>query len=218
MTLLLENVDLVAADGLDGKNLIVPIRQTCRHMQFRRILVFAPECPDELAEFGVEWIPQTWHRKEDYNKFMVYTLKDYVTDGFILNIHRDGYVLNWRAWEDLFLDYDYIGAPWDYEDGITVGNSGFALRSKKLLEIGSTLPLPGEKDSAYWSRCDDFIEDHFLFRYHGQKLLELGIKIAPPEVAARFSIEGNPKYGTVWNGQFGFHNDKITDISKAPLD
>ena len=55
---------------------------------------------------------------------------------FVLFIEWDGYVIEPRAWHPSFREYDYIGAKWadDPADGMRVGNSGFCLQSKRLLD------------------------------------------------------------------------------------
>ena len=66
-------------------------------------------------------------------------------------IHDDGFVVNPDSWQDDFLNYDYIGAPYPLPqdnfsyrdiDGnlIRVGNS-VSLRSKKLLDLPIQLDL-----------------------------------------------------------------------------
>ena len=81
---------------------------------------------------------------KDYSRFMIYNLNEHVDSDFALTIQHDGFIINPNAWRDDFLDYDYIGAPWPWrEQGfvtpfgehISVGNGGFSLRSKKLLEL-----------------------------------------------------------------------------------
>jgi hypothetical protein len=112
-----------------------------------------------------------------------------------------------------FLQYDYIGAPWWYNDECNVGNGGFSLRSKKLQTILQNDPIIFETD------C----EDHNICRTYGNYLKSKGVKFAPEDVASTFSIEGDlhgkvsgrEKYnGDTWNGEFGFHGLHKTDISK----
>jgi hypothetical protein len=126
-----------------------------------------------------------------------------VQTSHVLIIQHDGFILNPYAWDDEFLQYDYIGAPWCYDDGLNVGNGGFSLRSKRLLDILST---------------DEHIvqshtEDYRIGRTYRRRLERRGIRFAPESLASRFSIEGNIKYGWKWNNQFGFHSYRATDLS-----
>ena len=53
----------------------------------------------------------------DYSKRMLRDLCQYVQSEFVLVIQWDGYVLNPDVWDDGFLEYDYIGACWGYDNG-----------------------------------------------------------------------------------------------------
>lgn len=199
----LPTVDLVAMDGVDGRRLIKAMESTLRGLTFRRVLVWCPELPPELEPVTTEYR----YFKSDYegwNRFMIKELWKYIPDGHCLFIHHDGYVLNPRAWRKEFLDYDYFGAPWWYNDGINVGNGGFCLRSKKYLDKTNEFEL------------DRYMpEDHRMIRERGHILQEKGVKFPHEVLASKFALEANRKWGTKWNGQFGFHNVNITDISLA---
>ena len=88
---------------------------------------------------------------KDYSRFMIYHLNDYINTKYVLTIQYDGFIINTDAWKDEFFNYDYIGAPWPwreeafvtpYGEHISVGNGGFSLRSKKLLEVPSKVEVP----------------------------------------------------------------------------
>jgi hypothetical protein len=199
----LPHVDLVAMDGIDGNRLVDAVRSTLRGLQFRRVLVWAPNFPVELHSVTTEYR----YFKTDYegwNRFMVKELWKYVPNGFCLFIHHDGYVLNPRAWRSEFMEFDYIGAPWWYTDGINVGNGGFSFRSKRFLDVSNEFE---------WDRYHP--EDHRLIRENGHIMQAKGIRFAPEIMASKFALEGNWKWGLEWNGQFGFHNINLTDISRS---
>jgi len=133
---------------------------------------------------------------------------DYVDSDFMLFIHWDGYVLNPSAWSDDFLQYDYIGARWGWEHGVyNVGNGGFTLRSKKLLDFIKKDPkFSNTSENEDWYICNTM-----------RPYLELnGFVFAPGDVADRFSVES-----TKWTGSFGAHyinrfpesDPRYTDIS-----
>lgn len=126
-----------------------------------------------------------------YSYLAVKELNNYVDTDFVMLFQNDGFIDNVGKWTDRFLDYDYIGAPWWYKDHNNVGNGGFSIRSKKLLEVLAT---------------DKHIEqvvpeDHHICRTYGDYLREHhGIKFAPEELALQFSVEHG-----VYTDQFGFH-------------
>ena len=83
---------------------------------------------------------------DEYSKFMIYDLPKYVDTDFVLTVQADGWVINPELWDDKWLEWDYIGAPWplpqdavSYRDkaGVIrrVGNGAVSLRSKKLMNI-----------------------------------------------------------------------------------
>jgi hypothetical protein len=135
----------------------------------------------------------------DYNRFCVYRLSDLVTTDFCMIVHTDGFILNPHLWDDRFLNYDYVGAPWyrsytTYSEGI-VGNGGFCIRSKKFLDYSKR--FVGYDGSTN--------EDLFLCAVNYRKSLEEGLKIADLETAARFSIETlSDRFPSIANS-FGFH-------------
>lgn len=147
-------------------------------------------------------------RRRDYSRFMLKELNSHFDTSHVLTIHADGYVLNWEAWDNSWLQYDYIGATWSYKDNMNVGNGGFSLRSKKLCDI-----LAKVNFEQYHP------EDHIICRVYREDLEKrFGIKFAPEEVANQFSIEGYGAHifpeGNVYSGQFGFHSEHV-DMSTA---
>lgn len=139
----------------------------------------------------------TWRKidpirsRDSYSRFMLHSLADHFATSHVLCVQWDGYVLDPAGWDATFLNYDYIGAPWPhFDDGMAVGNGGFSLRSRRLVEACTTLPIP------------DVAEDVAICRVHRQQLeAEFGLRFAPVEVARRFAFERAAPTGR----EFGFH-------------
>ena len=148
--------------------------------------------------------------REGYSRFCIERMSEFIKTEHVLICHPDGYPQCASSWDNDWLQYDYIGATWDWYNKYQVGNGGFSLRSKKLLEILAKLDLTG---------LDVSIEDDFICRQIRVWLeKEHGIKFAPVEVAKRFSIEG---YGVaphlnVYNGEFGFHGYHVNGLPEPP--
>ena len=129
---------------------------------------------------------------QEYSRMVMKELNSFINTDFVMLFQNDGFIDNINKWEDSFLAYDYIGAPWWYKDDKNVGNGGFSIRSKRLLEILSS---------------DDSLEsfdpeDHHICRVHGDYLREEhGVAFAPEEVARKFSVEVGR-----YTDQFGFHS------------
>jgi hypothetical protein len=128
----------------------------------------------------------------DYTRFVHYELHAEITTSHLLMIQWDSWIINPYAWRPEFLDYDYIGAPWWYNDKYNVGNSGFCLISKRLMEFLA------EHEEGF-----PVVEpyDHVLCREYQKRLPQF--KWAPQELAWRFSIERTAIYPTTQ--VFGFH-------------
>lgn len=156
---------------------------------------------------------------EAFSEFCIRRLHEYVDTDYVLLVQYDGFVLNPDSWSDEFFRYDYIGAPWLVEDefwfelfdfprslkgSVVVGNGGFSLRSKKFLESSARLA-----DAGAFEKYQP--EDVVLCVWNRDKVEAAGMRFAPPEVAEKFSIEGQDH---MYNKQFGFHSLKWTDISK----
>lgn len=113
----------------------------------------------------------------------------------VLTIQYDGFPIDPDMWQDEYLKYDYIGAPWPHQ-GYAVGNGGFSLRSTammRLLDKNGILETP---------------EDHYICISSKGYLEGNGFKFAPASLAHQFSFERCPK-----RRAFGMHG--IFNIRKV---
>jgi hypothetical protein len=135
----------------------------------------------------------------EYSNFIMHKLPEYIETDYILIIQYDGFVLNPSAWDPEFLRYEYIGAPMHVNGGSVVGNGGFSLRSRRLLQAMQRGPGIGRYDAF----LGPALEDIAICRVYRTALEQRhGIRFAPVEVAERFSAEHSSP--TIAN--FGFHN------------
>jgi hypothetical protein len=131
-----------------------------------------------------------------YSRFMLRELVSHVTTPFALVVQWDGYVLSGTDWDNDFLEFDYIGAPWFWHPpGQQVGNGGFSLRSHRLLTMLANDDFPVGHP-----------EDDLICRKWRPELEGRGIKFADPGTAARFAFERDlipgPRFG--FHGMFNF--------------
>lgn len=183
------DVTLISIDSVYVEKTIRALRKCMNQMVFANVLLLTHEewcLPDGITLVPIPQIKTL----EDYSEFMLRELPSYrhLFAGHCLCVQHDGYIIRPGAWEDGFLEYDYIGAPWP--NGC-VGNGGFSLRSKRffdaLAEIRESINNPHPED---WRICHEHRED-----------LEIrGVKFAPSNVAHRFSVENVP-----YVDSFGFH-------------
>lgn len=153
----------------------------------------------------------------DYNYYVIYKLGQHIETSHCLLVQPDGFVLFPEKWDDSWLEYDYIGAPWAYvEDSYIdpfgnhhrVGNGGFSLRSKKLLDVPNKVEVPWEVNNSdfYWMPPGvvNYHEDGNICVHNRHIFVEQGCKFAPVEVAVRFSQEARvPECEGIT--PFGFH-------------
>ena len=151
-----------------------------------------------------------------YNRFIIEDLHKFFSTSHCLIIQEDGFVVNSDLWKSEFLNYDYIGAPWSNKVQVKsnlvldmkknpVGNGGFSLRSRKLVETTSKINY---NSLNFPVKAEDVIICHYLY----DKMKDNGINFAPPEIAAQFSLENvNNLYGQNSNSVFGFHGKHLRD-------
>ena len=132
--------------------------------------------------------------KHDYSRFILRDLVTLTSTPFVLVAQWDGYVVDAAQWTDEFYAYDYIGARWPHSpDEIKVGNGGFSLRSRKLLNA-TAAPL-------FWLPENE-PEDYLVCRFNRPYMDNLGIKFAPESAAVKFSYEWEQPQ----TPSFGFHS------------
>lgn len=169
-----------------------------------------------------------------YSHLLCKNMSQYVDTDFALVIQHDGFIINADNWDERFFQYDYIGAPWSVEStqrpNCRVGNGGFSLRSRKLIQacdaiyngvikrptltqanakriiqhpISPEASVNGNED---WHIC---LIDKPLFENRG-------IKYAPLEVASKFSMEAHlPDCDNELRNKFGFHGARHFDALKS---
>lgn len=200
----LNNVTLVCVDCFNISRALTAVRYSTTQIQYGKILFFTDSIDSEdLKKFPeLHVIPLSVNSTESYSKFILKDLYQYVETEYCLIIQYDGFVLNPQAWDNNFLKYDYIGAPWYLFDTKSsmhglVGNGGFSLRSKRLLEITAS--------DSYIAQTD--CEDRNICYDYRNYLKKRGIKFAPADEAKKFSIEGGK-----WSNELGFHSFFLTEM------
>lgn len=178
------------------------INRSCRDLDFESVKVLTPHIDSDHL-FGIEKVKVHPMDAREYNRFMLQDLHKYVDTPHVLTFQTDGFILNPQLWDDDFLNYDYIGAPWADPQPLRVGNGGFSLRSQKMLKRGSELEY--EDGVGLNINAEVSPEDHILLRHNARKMSDM--KIPSLGTAMRFSYE-NPipecPYASPLTS-FGFH-------------
>jgi hypothetical protein len=180
----LPDVTLVGIDTRPER-LQHPLAECTREIEFGHVCLIS-DAPIQSAK--------------DYSRWVCTELYKHVSTSHMLLFQWDGYVKNPQAWTDTWLEFDYIGAPWWHADGMNVGNGGFSLRSRRLMQIVATDPAITEYHPEDVKICR---------RYRPYLEAEHGIRFAPEEVARRFSLEGYKQPSRTHSNEFGFHGRRV---------
>jgi predicted O-linked N-acetylglucosamine transferase (SPINDLY family) len=216
----LQNITLVTISSVDIELTLLSLVISNLNATFKRVLFFTSE---EIDQRYLELFPQLEIIKVnpiknlvEYSRFVIKELNSFINTEFCLVTQGDGFIINPQFWSEEFLNYDYIAAPWRKQSHLVnaqgqivdildltknrVGNGGFSLRSKKLLELCSQLDFDNIKTST-------LSEDLIICYYFYEWFQEQGIKFVPLEVAVKFSFEQNIEEveNFSWTNTFGFH-------------
>jgi predicted O-linked N-acetylglucosamine transferase (SPINDLY family) len=216
----LQNITLVTISSVEIELTLLSLVISNLNANFNRVLFFTSE---EIDQSYLELFPQLEIIKihpiknlVEYSRFIIKELNSFIETEFCLVTQGDGFIINPQLWSEEFLNYDYIGAPWRNQSHLVnsqgqtvdildlnknrVGNGGFSLRSKKLLEVCSKLDFDHTKTSS-------LSEDLIICQYFYEWFKDQGIKFAPLEVAIKFSFEQTIEEieNFSWENTFGFH-------------
>ncbi len=182
---------------IDTRNHALALRALAKSQEgvrFGRALLLTDALPPGLtapANVDVVAIGDIASR-DAYSQFVLKSLVSYIGTPHALLVQWDGYVVNPAAWDPAFLDCDYIGAKWFWaEAGKRVGNGGFSLRSRKLLDAlqDPRIQVVDNEDVTIGRAFRSLLES------------EHGIRFADEALAERFSFEAAYPIGK----PFGFH-------------
>lgn len=191
----LPDVTLCCVDTRSVPQALYALRQCMAQARFGRVLFLGPkpDASEGRPPEGVDWITiPTLRGIQDYNRIMLHELAAHIRTSHVLIVQWDGFITHPELWRPDFLSVDYIGPPW-YHGGHPgmVGNGGFSLRSKRLLDTLATLPDLDTNEPEDMVICVQRRDE--LEREHG-------IRFAPLEMAQDFGCE----YGA-YRPSFGFH-------------
>ena len=209
----LSDITLVCADTRNHALALLALDKSRLACRFARTLFLTDR---ELSHEGIETLPiAPLASAAQYSQLMVKGLLPHIATPYALIVQWDGYVIHPEAWDPRFRDYDYIGARWPWlPPGSDIGNGGFSLRSRRLLEA---LADPEISEFA--------IEDVAIGQTY-RKLLETryGLRFPPAELADRFAFETlalpNPTFGfhALYNFWLALPDGELAEVLSALAD
>jgi Protein of unknown function (DUF5672) len=191
----LPEVTLVMIETREHELAALAVRDSVAKIDFGEVLIFTDQ-PHQFVGLGarVVLVPD-WPSKLGWCQFHMHGVSPYLRTAFALGIQWDSWITDTHQWTDEFLRYDYIGGPWNYKDGMNVGDGGFELRSTALLRYlrkhQARFPCTNERD------------DELVCRTYRNALMDDGFEWAPEALARRFSA---PVGRDLSQRMFGFHS------------
>ena len=193
--LALPSVTLCAVSSSNLRATVLAMETSLAQIDFADALLFTDRSAADLglkASSPIRVVPISPIRSaESYSRFMLSELVDHISTDHALIVQWDGHVIDPAHWQEQFVDFDYIGASWpQFDDGHDVGNGGFSLRSRRLMEACRHAEFKSHHP-----------EDLAIGRTNRALLEELGLRFAPKELADQFSAERNGDPAMT----FGYH-------------
>ena len=186
----LPGITLCCVDTRNHALAVRALKQSTAQIRFARTLFVTDRQFDEPG-IDIRVIKPLMSR-DAYSEFVLRSLLTHIDTPHVLLVQWDGYVLNPSAWQADYLDCDYIGAPWFWhDDAMRVGNGGFSLRSRKLLQAlqDPRIELVDAEDVTICRAFRPLLERDY------------GIRFASETLAKAFSFEAAYPIGS----PFGFH-------------
>lgn len=189
MAISLPDVTVVAIDTAAPDLMREALRDTLSEIDPGEVLVWS----NRPIGLGLDTVPCNAQSLDDALRIRWYEVPLRIKTSHFLCIEWDSWALDGKLWRNEWLGFDYIGAPWWYDDGLNVGNGGFSLRSIDLARYVAAnegrFPYNGGND------------DHALCRWYRPELEKHGFSWATESEAGKFSFEGTAPSGPT----FGFH-------------
>ena len=159
--------------------------RSMHRIDFARVFLFTHDWLPTVVLPGIEIIDIGPLRTGyEHSAFVLRQLPAFIRISHLLLTQWDGFVTHPQAWNDEFLVYDYIGAPWLAEpeesarpESQAVSEGGFSLRSRRFLaaSVDARLTQTHPAEAALCRTHRQFVEHKH------------GVIFAPPALTQRFA-------------------------------
>ena len=211
----LPDVTLLAATSVDVDETQLAMRISLQNISFGTAKLLSSSPPKKKYP-DIEYVSIPPMNFLGYSQLIIEDLHNHFETSHCLIVQADSFVVNSNLWDDKFLKFDYIGGPWPDKIEINsnlilhleknpVGNGGFSLRSRKLVETTAKINF---KSLNFPMKAEDVVICYYLYK----EMIDSGIRFAPPKLAAQFSMENvDQLYGQNVDSVFGFHGKHLRD-------
>lgn len=175
----LAQVTLCAVDTQSPALAAQSLLRSMQRIDFARVFLFTHDWLPTVVLPGIEIIDIGPMRTGyEHSTFLMRQLPQFIRTSHVLLTQWDGFVTSARAWNDEFLVYDYVGAPWsDAPESDPLVEGGFSLRSRRFLAAGMD-PRLTQTHPAEVALC----------RTHRQFVEQThGVIFAPPALSQHFA-------------------------------
>lgn len=184
LMLKLPNVTLTMLETMAHKLGRLAVNDCVAKAQFGEVLIFTDK-PEEFEPLDCDArfieVPN-WPTKREWSKFSWHGVIEHVRTAMTLHVQWDSGIWSPDAWNDEFLEYDLIGAPWPWHPSKRVGNLGFSFRSTRIMRY-----LYKHRDR--FPIINDVDDDLVCRKYRPLLEQEAGLRWAPERLAERFAFE-----------------------------
>lgn len=197
--LALPSVTLCAVTSVNVRATVAALEACIDQVEFAQSLLLTDSgfCSSHAA-LTVVPIPRIQGAGE-YSRYILNDLADHLRSDHCLIVQWDGFILDARQWEPTFLEFDYIGALWpQFNDCQNVGNGGFSLRSRRLVEAcrDARFRRGAAEDVAICRVNRSFLEEEYSLRFAD--------RLTAQRFAFERSIPTSPTFG--FHGIFNMIN------------
>jgi len=211
----LPNVTLVLVETREHELARLALEDCERLVEFAEVLVFTDR-PSDFQKNGrrIVEVPD-WPTKLGWSRCFWYDVPLQVKTSHALCIQWDSWVVDPSIWHDEYMQYDFVGAPWWYKDGMNVGNGGFCLRSAKFMRY-----IRKHRDQF---PCITDLDDDLYCRKYRPTLQTAGFEWAPEAIAQAFAFEcvrpditaRHFGFHAVYNFNYGCQDDEARLLERA---
>lgn len=195
MKLDLPSVTLIMIETRCHELAKLAIEDSIELVNFAEVLIFTDK-PELIKIPGAKYVTvEDWPDKLGWAKCYWHDVPPHIKTSHTLMIQWDSWVYDPNMWVPWYLNHDYVGAPWWNYGDMNVGNSGFSLRSRRLMDH---LLLNKDKYPVTTSA-----EDALLSRDYRPQLEQAGFVWPDDELALDFSFECVRR--SKRSKHFGFH-------------
>lgn len=197
--LTLPDITLCCIETREHQLALRAIQDSKRKANFGDVLI-ATDKPELFKDEGRIVVVEDFPDKLTWSRYRWNDIGLHLKTSHMLYLEWDAWVFDPTMWRDEFLNYDYAGAPWWYEDGKNVGNGGFSLRSTRLHRY--------LRKHQFKYPCTTPVDDDLLCRKYRPDLEQVGFVWAPQKVAQDFAFEmiaPTPLATFGFHGMFNWH-------------